>query len=198
VYRLYIRCLCWPEKGRREKEKRGDGGKTRGKKGGFSLILKSLQLEREREEKIAGKGESRKTKKGEKEERRKRRNVWSAPQAQLLNIDRNFHLLKPVRPAETGRSATYREEVWLLNIERNIHLRFCISSSATKTSETCKYKSPLSPPLPHINLLLFWCFKKYLFCILALHFRFLFSFCHTMNACLLFLSVALSLDGYLC
>jgi hypothetical protein len=34
-----------------------------------------------------------------------------------------------------------------------------------------------------------------MFCILALHLRFPF-FCHRMNACLLFLSMTLSLDGY--
>jgi hypothetical protein len=96
-----------------------------------------------------------------------------------------------------GRSAAYREEVWLLNIERNVHLRFCISSSAAKTSETCRYKSPLSPPLPHINLWLFWCFKKIL--VLSSGFSLSFSisfFFHTMNACLLFLPVAVSLDVF--
>ena len=37
---------------------------------------------------------------------------------------------------------------------------------------------------------------KQLFCLLAFHFRFLFPFCHKMNACLLFLPVAVSLDFF--
>jgi hypothetical protein len=57
------------------------------------------------------------------------------------------------------------------------------------------YFSCCSKPFQR-DLQVFVLMFKQLFCLLAFHFRFLFPFCHKMNACLLFLPVAVSLDFF--